>query len=38
MDLIIGDITTLDVECIVNAANEHLMPGGGVYEAIHQLA
>tara|TARA_Y100001968_G_scaffold220560_1_gene203411 strand:- start:6 stop:116 length:111 start_codon:yes stop_codon:yes gene_type:complete len=34
VDLIKGDITTLDIDCIVNAANEDLMPGGGVCEAI----
>ena len=38
MDLIKGDITALDVDCIVNAANENLMPGGGVCGAIHQVA
>ena len=38
MDLIKGDITTLDVDCIVNAANEDLMPGGGVCGAIHEVA
>ena len=38
MDLIKGDITALDLDCIVNAANEDLMPGGGVCGAIHQAA
>ena len=38
MDLIKGDITTLDLDCIVNAANENLMPGGGVCGVIHQAA
>ena len=28
--LIQGDITELDIDCIVNAANEQLEPGGGV--------
>lgn len=38
LHMVVGDIVTMPVAAVVNAANTQLLPGGGVCGAIHRAA
>ena len=38
VSVLMHDITKLDIHCVINAANEKLVKGGGVDNAIHKAA
>ena len=37
LEIVQGDITKLDCDCIVNAANRSLLGGGGIAEAFYWM-
>ena len=37
LEIVQGDITKLDCDCIVNAANRSLLSGGGIAEAFYGM-